>query len=211
MEKTERVRMAVPEDAEALLEIYRPYVLRTAVSFEYEVPTVEEFRRRIAGTLERYPYLVALEDGEPAGYAYAAPFKERAAYDWSVETTIYIRRERRGRGHGRRLYSALEELLRRQNILNANACIAYAQEEDPYLTNDSMEFHAHMGYRIVGRFQKCGWKLGRWYDMIWMEKLLGEHGAPRPVIPVKELGYGLISFSEGSNHIMRRGRDNNDT
>ena len=181
------VRMAEPADAAELLEIYRPYVEKTAISFEYETPTVEEFRRRIAHILERYPYLAAMESGTLVGYAYAAPFKARAAYDWSVETTVYIRQDCVKRGCGKRLYLVLEELLRRQNILNANACIAVTEGEDPYLTNNSMEFHSHMGYRLVGRFQKCGCKFGRWYDMVWMEKLLGEHGTPQPVIPVGQL------------------------
>jgi phosphinothricin acetyltransferase len=178
------IRTAQVSDAEKLLEIYRPYVERTAISFEYEVPSVEEFARRIQTTLQMYPYLVAECDGEILGYAYASSFKGRRAYDWSVETTIYIKYGCTKQGIGKKLYQALEDELRRQHILNANACIAYIEQEDEYLTNNSMQFHAHMGYRLVGTFTKSGYKFGRWYDMIWMEKMLGEHpDTPQEIVP----------------------------
>ena len=195
MDSEIRIRMASPEEAGALLEIYRPYVAKTAISFEYQVPSPEEFRNRIGHILDRYPWLVLERDQEIAGYAYAAPFKERAAYDWAVETTIYIGWEHRGRGYGRMIYQKLEEILARQNILNLNACIACTRLDDPYLTNASMESHRHMGYRLVGEFRQCGYKFGRWYDMVWMEKLLGTHPEqPRPVIPVSELaGSGIVA------------------
>lgn len=188
MEKPVRIRMAREEDASSLLGIYAPYVTETAITFEYEVPTVAEFSRRITGTLSRYPYLVA-ESGETAlGYAYAAPFKERAAYGWAVETTIYLRQDCRGAGLGRTLYLQLEELLRRQNILNANACIAYPNP-------DSIGFHERLGYRTVGHFTRCGYKLGRWYDMIWMEKLLADHpNTPKPVIPIQEVRFEPVEL-----------------
>lgn len=179
------IRMARLPDAEQLLEIYRPYVEDTAISFEWEVPSVEEFRERIRNTMEMYPYYVAVDGERILGYAYVSPFKARKAYDWAVETTIYIRQECRGMGCGKALYLALEEMLRRQNIINMNACIAYTDYEDEHLTNKSMEFHEHMGYRLVGTFHKCGYKFGKWYDMIWMEKMIQEHPEhAEPVIPV---------------------------
>ena len=156
-----KIRIAAEKDAEQLLEIYAPYVERTAVTFEYDVPSVTEFRQRIAHVLERYPWIVAERDGEIAGYAYASAFKERAAYGWAVETTIYVREECRRTGIGRELYLALERILAEQNILNANACIAYPECEDEYLTKDSVRFHERMGYRLVGQFHKCGYKCGR--------------------------------------------------
>lgn len=184
------IRMADVSDAGALLEIYAPYVLETAVSFEYEVPSLEEFQRRIVRTLERYPYIVAEIDGKITGYAYVSAFHERRAYDWAVETSIYVDRGERGRGCGKKLYLALEAILKKQNILNLNACIAYTGHQDAYLTNDSMRFHEHMGYRLVGRFSQCGYKFGRWYDMIWMEKLIGEHKAQtREVLPVNKIEF----------------------
>ena len=183
------IRPARPEDAPTLLAIYAPYVRETAITFEYEVPSLDEFTRRIERTLQRYPYLVAQSGGEVLGYAYAGPFKERAAYDWSVETTIYLRQDQRGRGLGRTLYQALERCLAAQHIQNLNACIADpAQAGDPYLTGASAAFHARMGYQLVGRFHKCGYKFGRWYDMIWMEKFFGGHPEQPPeVVPFSKL------------------------
>lgn len=174
------IRIATPADAERLLSIYAPYVTQTAITFEYTVPTIEDFTGRIANTLLKYPYLAAEQDGQILGYAYAGCFHARAAYDWAVETSIYVDWEKRGKGIGGRLHRALETALRKQGILNMNACIAYPEAEDAYLTKNSVEFHAHMGYRWVGRFRQCGYKFGRWYDMVWMEKHIGEHGPSQP-------------------------------
>lgn len=176
-----KIRSATPADAAELLEIYTPYVRDTAISFELEPPTEEEFARRIKGILGRYPYIVAEKNGSIAAYAYASAFKERAAYDTSVEMSIYVRKEFRGHGFGKLLYTELERLLRLQNVQNVNACIAYTDDEnDPYLTNGSTRFHERMGYTTVGCFHKCAAKFGRWYDMIWMEKFIGSHETPPP-------------------------------
>jgi phosphinothricin acetyltransferase len=109
------------------------------------------------------------------GYAYASAFKERAAYQWAVETSIYVDMQKRQNGVGRLLYEALEQRLREQGILNSNACISYAEVEDDHLTNGSVHFHEKLGYELVAHFHKCGKKFGKWYDMVWMEKMLGEH------------------------------------
>ena len=178
------IRAAREDDAEALLEIYAPYVLDTAITFEYDVPTPEEFAGRIRSVLERYPYLVAEQDGRIVGYAYVSTFHERAAYDWAVENSIYVRRDLRRSGVGRRLYGEMERALHAQGILNMNACIAYPVVEDMYLSRDSVSFHEHMGYRMVGMFHKCGYKFGRWYNMVWMEKLIGEHLDGQPPIKI---------------------------
>ncbi len=170
-----RVREATVDDAARLLEIYAYYVERTAITFEYDVPALEEFRGRIARTKERYPYLVIEKDGVIEGYAYAGVFKDRAAYDRSCEMTIYLDRGAVRGGLGRRLYEALEEALRKQGILNLYACIGYPDEPDEYLDYNSAQFHGHLGYRTVGTFHQCGYKFGRWYSMIWMEKMIGEH------------------------------------
>ena len=169
------IRTATLSDAQALLNIYPPYVEHTAITFEYDVPSVEEFASRIKNTLQKYPYLVAEKNGRLLGYAYASPFHERPAYDWAVETSIYVDQNIKHQGIGRRLHNALEDALRSQGILNMNACIAYPPEEDEYLDKNSVEFHTHMGYRLVGEFYKCGYKFHRWYNMVWMEKLIGNH------------------------------------
>ena len=189
------IRTATEKDAAALLDIYRPYVERTAITFEYEVPTLEEFRQRICHTLEKYPYLVAEAAGEIVGYAYLSAFHPRAAYQWCAETSIYVNTDKKKMGIGGRLYGALEQIAKEQGILNLNACIAWPNvENDPYLTRNSGDFHEHMGYRLVGTFSKCGYKFHRWYDMIWMEKHIGEHLENQPPIRLfpdvqKELGF----------------------
>ena len=282
-------RVARPEDAEALLAIYAPYVEETAITFEYEVPSVEAFRARIAHTLATYPYIVAVEEQEgnagtgrvdgasascldraeanagtahvdgasassaPAsgagevteahrtsehiiGYAYVGRLHERAAYDWSVETSIYVDRRARKHGLGRQLYERLEAILRAMNIISVNACIAYPGTmntgaaadrlqdahigigdpntadrarkdpregsadsgadigEDPYLNTNSPDFHAHLGYQLVGHFHACAYKFDRWYDMIWMEKWIAPHPTkPEAMIPFPELPEEVVA------------------
>ena len=127
------LRAATEKDAERILEIYAPYIIKTAITFEYDVPTVDEFRSRIKKTLERYPYIVACEGEKIVGYAYASPFKGRAAYDHSAEPSIYVDENEHKKGIGRLLYSALEKALGKMNITNLEACITHAAVEDKYL------------------------------------------------------------------------------
>lgn len=170
-----RIRSATAEDAARLLAIYSYYVEKTAISFECDIPSLAEFTNRIVNTLQRFPYLVLEEEGIVQGYAYAGPFKERAAYDQSCELSIYLSRDAKGRGYGRKLYEALEIELKAKGILNLYACIGDPITEDEYLTKNSEQFHQHLGFVKVGEFHKCGYKFGRWYNMIWMEKMIGEH------------------------------------
>ena len=168
------IRSAQPADAQRLLEIYGWYVEHTAISFECAVPGLEEFRARIVNTLARYPWLVLEADGVVQGYAYAGPLSERWAYRFSCEGSIYLDRCAHERGYGRRLYQALEAALRDRGIRNLYACVADPETEDEYLTHNSERFHAHMGFERVGTFHRCGYKFGRWYNVIWMEKRLTE-------------------------------------
>lgn len=171
------IRIAVPEDAAQLADIYAPYVENTPITFEYTMPSAEEFEYRIRRTLEKYPYLTAEENGNLLGYAYASAFKERAAYDWSAETSIYVKTGRGRQGIGRALYTALEELLRRQHICNLCACIAYPNPA-------SIAFHESFGYQTVAHFHASGFKQGAWHDMVWMEKALCPHTRqPLPFLP----------------------------
>ena len=177
-----KIRPATEADAAEILNIYAPYITDTAITFEYDVPTLEEFTGRIRHTLEKYPYLVAVRDSEIIGYAYAGAFYGRAAYDWSAETTIYVKKGCSHSGVGKLLYQALETALKAQNIINLYACIGYPEEDDEYLTKNSAQFHAHLGYRMVGEFYHCGYKFDRWYNMVWMEKLLNpEVKHPKPI------------------------------
>lgn len=169
------IRSATLEDAAQILGIYSYFVENTAISFEYAAPSLSEFENRMRKILERYPYYVAERDGTLLGYAYAHEFIPRAAYDRSAELTIYIDNGAQKCGLGRRLYAALETDLKRMGICNLYACIGYPETEDAYLTKNSAEFHAHLGFQTVGTFHKCGYKFQRWYDMIWMEKIIGEH------------------------------------
>ena len=133
-----RVRLARIEDAEELAAIYEPYVRKTAITFEYVPPTPAEFAERMRKTTEFYPYLVAELDGRLVGYAYAGTFKGRPAYDWAVETSIYVAQGHAGEGIGRALHDALERALAAQGILNMYACIAVPDgEDDETLTRNS--------------------------------------------------------------------------
>ena len=177
------IRSANGNDAEQLLEIYGYYVRNTAITFEYEVPSLQEFEQRIVKTLQKYPYLVLEQEGKILGYAYAGPLKERAAYGWSSEVTIYLEETARKCGYGRMLYEALEKEMKNRGFLNLYACIADPETEDEYLTKNSVQFHEHLGYKMVGKFSNCGYKFERWYHMVWMEKIIGEH--KKIVSPVK--------------------------
>ncbi len=174
------IRVARKEDVERLLEIYEYYVQETAISFEYEVPSLSEFQKRYEMTIKRYPYLVVEDEGKVVGYAYAGLFKTRAAYAWSVETTIYMDKDFRGRGAGHVLYAELERYLKMQNILNLNACVTFANPE-------SIQFHERQGYKLVAHFTKSGYKFKQWHDMVWLEKIIGEH---------RELMDDMIPFSK---------------
>lgn len=172
------IRTVQEEDALALLEIYRYYVEETAITFDYQLPSLATFKSRIKQIKEHYPYLVIVKEGTIQGYAYANSLIDRQAYDWSCEVTIYLDKSARGMGMGRCLYQALENDLKDMGILNLYACIAYPEENDPYLTTQSHDFHKHIGYQRVGFFHHCGYKFDTWYHMVWMEKLLGEHRLP---------------------------------
>lgn len=172
-----RIEVVNPQDAAELLAIYAPYVETTTVTFEYDVPTLQDFTGRVESTLPKYPYLKAVRGEEILGYAYAGAFHVRAAYGWAATASIYVRQDARRGGLGRMLYTALEERLRRQGIAELFACITYPNP-------DSIAFHERMGYRTVGHYDRCGYKFGRWLDVVWMQKeLLPHEGEPAPVLP----------------------------
>lgn len=181
-------RLATTADAAGLLKVYEPYVKNTAITYEYEVPTIEEFASRIADVLEKFPYIVVLIDGKISGYAYAHAFHPRAAYSWCAELSIYLSGYCHSMGIGRELYGIMEKILKKQNILNLYSCVAYTEVEDEYLTQASVHFHEHMGFTTCAHLHKCGYKFNRWYDMVYMEKTIGEHVENMPaVIPFPEL------------------------
>lgn len=182
------IRIAAEQDAAALLEIYGYYVVNTAITYEYDVPTPENFRQRIQNTLTDYPYLLWEEDGRILGYAYAARFHGRKSFDWAAEASVYVHKDARGHGIGKKLYEALEAILRRQGVTALMVSIAYPETEDEYLTCNSVEFHSHMGYALCAHFHRCANKFGRWYDFVWMEKHLADlPTAPAPFIPFAQI------------------------
>ena len=159
------IRDARPDDAAAMLDIYRPFVMDTSVSFELTPPTVSEFEARIASAQTQWAWLVAEHAGVVAGYAYASAFRTRAAYRFTVETSAYVHPDHRGRGIAGALYRELFEVLREKGYCNAYAGIA--------LPNDaSIAFHKSLGFTHVGTFHRAGWKFGRWHDVSWWEARL---------------------------------------
>ena len=164
------VRDARPEDAKRLLEIYSYYIENTAVSFEYKVPTVEEFEERIRKISNKYPYLVCHKDGQIIGYVYAGSYSPREAYAWTVTTSIYLDKDARRQGAGKFLYAELEKRLKERGIINLLAGVAHVEVEDEYLTHDSLKFHMKEGYEQVARMKTVGKKFDRWYDLVWLQK-----------------------------------------
>ena len=182
------IRIAKEDDAEELLKIYSYYVKNTAITFEQKVPSLEEFSNRIKETLINYPYLVAIVDGKIIGYIYASRFRTRESYICSVATSIYIEKSYQRKGIGKKLYSELCNILLKQNITNVYAGAADPIEEDEYLTHNSEYFHKSMGFEIVAKYNKCAIKFGKWYNLIEMEKIIGEHSnQQKDFIPFKSL------------------------
>jgi len=190
------IRLAREEDAKELLNIYAYYVENTAVSFEQEVPNLEEFTDRVKETLHNYPYLVAIVDDKIVGYIYAGKFRHRVSYRWSASTSIYIDKQFHRMGLGKLLYAELEKILVEQNIMNVYAVVADPLEEDSYLTHNSEHFHDAIGYKVVARYHKCASKFGKWYNTIEMEKVIGEHKEPpREFVPFEDLKKDFSRYS----------------
>ena len=164
------VRAATPQDAEQLLEIYTPFVISedcsvSNVSFELTAPSLAEFRQRIVDISSKYPYLVGEKDGQILGYVYCHPYRERLAYQWSVEVTIYLAPAGQGKGLGRLLYETMEKLLCLQGVTMAYSCITVGNDH-------SIKMHEALGYRLIGTFTNSGYKNGQWLDTVWLEKQL---------------------------------------
>jgi phosphinothricin acetyltransferase len=166
------VRDATEDDAAACAAIYAPYVTDTAITFEYEPPSVAEMARRIAAAQRAHAWLVLEDGGRVVGYAYAGPFKERAAYRWSSEVSVYLEPGRRRNGSGRLLYEALFARLAERGFRTLVAVMT--------LPNDASEgLHRALGFEPVGTFRRVGWKHGGWRDVAWAQRSIGpDDGAP---------------------------------
>jgi L-amino acid N-acyltransferase YncA len=173
------IRLATLDDAEQVQAIYAPYCL-TPISFEAVPPTVEEMRERLAKVLEQYPWLVCEDGGEILGYAYATRHRERAAYRWSVDTSVYVRQGQQRRGVGRALYTSLLSVLPLQGYVNA-----YAGATLP--NPASVGLHEAMGFQLVGVYQQVGFKCGAWYDVAWFQRPLQPRPDDPPPISLEEI------------------------
>ena len=180
-EPRKRIRLANVRDYSAILSIYAPYIIGTTITFEYDVPSEEEFAQRMAVIAATYPILVLELDGEIIGYAYSAVFKPRAAYQWTTETVIYLHQNYARKGFGRPLYEALIEVLKLQRICQAIGVITSEN-------NSSLEFHRHLGFVQSAKLEKVGYKFGKWLDVEWMQYQFNELlPNPEPIIPINEI------------------------
>lgn len=177
-----RMRLAAPTDAAGVLSIYAPVVRDTAISFEYEEPSLEEMARRIVGVdASGYPWIVQERGGEIAGYAYASSFRTRRAYDWTTEVSVYVHPDHQRRGVGRALYAKLFEILTVQGYRSA-----YGVATAPNAGSEGL--HEAMGFELVGRFPRVGFKFGRWHDVIcWHLALGARDDGPGVIRPVAEV------------------------
>lgn len=181
MHNNYNIRLITPADAEAALAVYAPYVLHTANTFEYEIPSADDFRKKIEKITAQYPWLVCEYDGEIVGYAYGSTHRERAAYQWSPESTVYISDKHHRKGIARILYNTLFALLQQQGYINVFASVL--------VTNvNSVEFHRAYGFEEIGLFKNIGYKLGEWHTNLWFQYTLQEHVIdPSVPIPITKL------------------------
>lgn len=183
------IRFATPADAADLATIYAPAVRDRATSFELEPPDAMEMARRVAHTMRRTPWLVCEEAGRVIGYAYAGTFRERPAYQWSVEVSAYVHEDYHRCGVGRGLYTALFMLLVRQGFHTVYAGVTLPNQA-------SVALHEAMGFTLLGTFHRAGYKHGHWHDVAWFEQFLAAHdGEPEPPVPITLLEADATSRS----------------
>ena len=196
------VRLAEPADAAGVHAIYAPIVRDTAISFETDPPSIEEMSRRIGSTLERWPWLVCVEGADVLGYAYAGRHRERAAYRWGVDVTVYIHERARRRGVGHALYSALLPMLVVQGYHRAYAGITLPNA-------GSVGLHQAVGFTPIGVYPAVGWKLGDWHDVGWWQRTLRpparDPAEPLAFDAARRLGEWKIALEDGQRLLDRRG------
>jgi L-amino acid N-acyltransferase YncA len=175
------IRTARDIDAKAIQAIYAPWVVESAITFETDLPSVDAMRERVNARLTHYPWLVWEENGEVLAYAYACRFRDRAAYDWMAETSIYVHHDAQRRGIARELYRVLLEVLRLQGIVQAVGVITLPGAV-------SIALHEAAGFAAAGVWHRCGYKLGKWWDVgMWQKSLQPLSTPPPPMIPFAEL------------------------
>lgn len=179
------IRLATLADVPEILEIYKPYILHTAITFEYDIPTLSQFEARFLDVTSHCPWLVWEENGAVLGYAYAHPAFERAAYQWAADLAIYLAPEAQGKGIGKGLYQTLTQLLTKQGYRLAYGVVTSANEK-------SCRFHEALGFVKQAQFPDCGYKFNQWYGTIWYEKRLSEDPPTEPPIPFPQLKGELL-------------------
>lgn len=181
-----RFRRVTEDDAAQLLDIYAPYVVDSVISFEYEVPSEEDFKQRIRSIAAEYPYFVCEMNGQIIGYAYAHRHMERAAYQWNAEISIYIRQGFTGKGLGKKMCQTLVELLRLQGIRNVFSCVTIPNER-------SVHLHQSMEFSTEGIFQQAGYKCGKWQTIAWFRKNIAPYtNEPASFLPISRIAPQLI-------------------
>lgn len=180
------IRMATPSDASAILHIYSPYILNTSITFENEVPSEENFRKRIMTYLKTRPWLVFEMNGIIAGYAYASHYRERTCYQWSTECSVYVHEKYQGNHIGKKLYEILFTILQYQGYRNLYAAIN--------LPNDkSVKFHERFGFRWFANYENVGYKLGQWKTVGWWQLQLNEYlQEPLPVLHLDKINSAVL-------------------
>ncbi len=178
----DKIRPALPSDASSILDIYAPYILNTAVSFETEVPSAANFSERIIANEESWPWLVYESDGLIAGYAYASKHRERTAYQWSVESSVYMSDRLQQKGIATKLYQTLFQILKYQGCRNLYAGITLPNER-------SIRFHEKMGFKKIADYKNIGYKFNGWHTVRWYELQLNDYtDSPAPFKKWKEIG-----------------------
>jgi L-amino acid N-acyltransferase YncA len=181
------IRLATPKDAAGILGIYAPYIQNTSFTFETEVPSIDEFAERIKSYLINWPWLVCEIDGKVAGYAYATKYRERTAYQWCVESSIYIHDDFQKAGIGKALYTALFDILTQQGFNTVYAVINLPNEK-------SVAFHERLGFHYFATYEKVGYKLGKWKNVGWWQLSINEYGnEPAPPVKFADINKGLLS------------------
>lgn len=180
------IRLITLEDTDKVLAVYSPYVTSTPITFEYDIPSSDAFRNRILSVTKQFPWLICEIDNEIAGYAYASPQHERAAYQWNAELSIYVSGKYHGKRIGTALYNALIALLKQQGYYNVYACITLPNEK-------SLALHKSFGFTKAGTFLNTGNKFNTWYDVVWLVKQIHAYDrAPRSPVPICSLDTEIL-------------------
>ena len=194
------VRTAIAADAPGIREIYAPHVLADAITFETQIPSEQEFESRIAKCLQKFPWLVCIIENEIAGYVYASPHRDREAYQWTCECSVYVSDKHQGKGIAKNLYAVLFRLLKMQGLVNLYAGITLPNK-------GSVSLHEHCGFVKFAEYESIGYKLGTWHKVGWWKFLLNENDStPSSPLPYSELNSSVLLqyFSEAAAAIKMK-------